>query len=140
MNNAELRGRRIIGAPGAVEFLKEYFEGVGGSGDMQSYFASWSPYRIRRIEVRLIGPKEVHRPDFNLEGIKGTMRMYQLMEDPVSNRLPSSMTTLVGGQGDGVMAGRTPNGSEGAGDNGTNNTAGTGQVIRKYHLKTRTSS
>ena len=47
----------------------------GGEEGMRNYFATWSPYRMRKVHVEFIG-KEIYRPDSILEGAHGTMEMY----------------------------------------------------------------
>ena len=72
-------GHRIMGADGVVNFLKSFLrERVGGEGEegMRKYFATWSPYRMRKVHVELIGMKEIYRPNSILEGIDGTREMY----------------------------------------------------------------
>ena len=61
-----------------VSFLKSFFrERVGGEGEegMWKYFATWSPHRMRKVHVELIG-KEIYRPNSILEGINGTRERY----------------------------------------------------------------
>ena len=63
MRRREKFCHRIMGADGVVSFLKNFFcEGVGGKGGegMRKYFATWSPYRLRRVHVELIGKKEIY--------------------------------------------------------------------------------
>ena len=71
---------RIMGADGVVSVLKSFFhERVGGEGEegMRKYFATWSPYRMRKVLVELIGnKKEIYRPNSILEGIYGMREMY----------------------------------------------------------------
>ena len=43
---------------------------------MRNYFAKWSPYRIRKVHVKLIGKNEIYRPGSELAGIDGTRDMY----------------------------------------------------------------
>ena len=45
---------------------------------MRKYFAKWSPYRIRKVHVKLIGKNEIYRPGSELAGIDGTRDMYHL--------------------------------------------------------------
>ena len=66
--NAMLRRRerfstRIVGVNGVVSFLQSFFLERGGEVEegMQKYFAKWSPYRIRKVHVRLIGKNEIYR-------------------------------------------------------------------------------
>ena len=62
-----------------LSFLKSFFcERVGGKGEesTRKYFATWSPYRMRKVYVELIGKKEIHRPNSILEGIDGRREMY----------------------------------------------------------------
>ena len=47
---------------------------------MRKYFAKWSPYRIRKVHVKLIGKNEIYRPDSELAGIDGTRDMYHFAE------------------------------------------------------------
>ena len=51
---------------------------IGGEGEegMRKYFATCSPYRMRKVHVELIGKKEIYRPNLILEGIDGTRGMY----------------------------------------------------------------
>ena len=44
--------------------------------DMRKYFAKWSPYRIRKVYMKLIGKNEIYRPGSELAGIDGTPDMY----------------------------------------------------------------
>ena len=65
MRESELRNKVITGADGVVEFVEKYFAHVGKE-DLAKYFATWSAYRIRRVHVKLIGPKAIYRPKPNL--------------------------------------------------------------------------
>ena len=79
MRRRERFGHRIMGADGVVSFLKSFFrERVGGEGEegMWKYFATWSPYRMRKVHVELITKKEIYRPNSILEGIYSTREMY----------------------------------------------------------------
>ncbi|CAM9633247.1 unnamed protein product, partial [Pylaiella littoralis] len=64
MKNHERFGKRIVGANKVVNFLRKFFRQKGGNGeeDMRKYFASWSPYRIRKVHVEHIGKNEIYRP------------------------------------------------------------------------------
>lgn len=76
MRNSELRDVFVTGADGVVRFLKGYFRHIGGK-TMQKYFATWSPYRFRRVHVKLIGPPPaIYRPKQDLKGIEGTHSTY----------------------------------------------------------------
>ena len=60
-----------------VKFLRKYFHYIGaGNKDIADYFATWSPYRIRRVHGKLIGPGAVYRPEQQLKGITGTRDTY----------------------------------------------------------------
>ena len=50
----------------------------GGEGEegMRKYFAKWSPCRIRKVHMKLIGKNEIYRPGSELAGIDGTRDMY----------------------------------------------------------------
>lgn len=52
----------------------------GGKGEkgLRKYFASWSPYRIRKVHVEVIGMNEIYRPGSELEGIDGTRKTYHV--------------------------------------------------------------
>ena len=79
MRRRERFGHRNMGADGVISFLKSFFrERVGGEGEegMRKYFATWSPYRMRKVHVELIGKMEIYRPNSILEGINGTREMY----------------------------------------------------------------
>ena len=77
MRMSEQRGDLIAGADGVVEFLKEYFHHTGaGNTELAEYFATWSPYRIRRVHVKLFGAGAVYRPEQQLKGITGTRDTY----------------------------------------------------------------
>ena len=43
---------------------------------MRDYFATWSPYRVRRMHVKLIVLSQIYRPESDLKGIEGTHSMY----------------------------------------------------------------
>ena len=77
MRRRERFGTRIMGADGAVSFSQSFFLERGGEGEesMRKYFAKWSPYRIRKVHVRLIGKNEIYRPGSELAGIEGTREM-----------------------------------------------------------------
>ena len=82
MRRRERFGHRIMGADGVASFLKSLFrERVGGEGEegMRKYFATWSPHRMRKVHVELIGKKEIYRPNSILEGIDGTRDMYHFV-------------------------------------------------------------
>ena len=78
MRRRETFGTRIMGADGVVSFLKGFFRERGGNGEegMRKYFARWSPYRIRKVHVELIGKNEIYRSCSKLAGIEGTRDMY----------------------------------------------------------------
>ena len=62
MRRRERFNHRIMGADGVVSLLKSFFrERVGGEGEegTRKYFATWSPYRMRKVHVELIGKKEI---------------------------------------------------------------------------------
>ena len=63
------RRREVLG-----QFLSE--KGGGGEEGMRDYFATWSPYRVRRMHVKLIGLSEIYRPESDLKGIEGIHSMY----------------------------------------------------------------
>ena len=46
---------------------------------MRKYFATWSPSRIRKVQVELIGEHEIYRPGSKLAGMEGTRAMYHFM-------------------------------------------------------------
>ena len=77
MRMSEQHGDLIAGAAGVVKFLKDYFDHIGeGYKELADYFATWSPYRIRRVHVKLIGLGAVYRPEQQLKGITGTRDTY----------------------------------------------------------------
>ncbi|CAN0335956.1 unnamed protein product, partial [Pylaiella littoralis] len=78
MKNHERFGKRIVGANKVVDFLRKFFRQKGGNGeeDMRKYFASWSPYRIRKVHVEHIGKNGIYRLGSELDGIDGTRVMY----------------------------------------------------------------
>lgn len=51
MNLSEARGNLIDGAADVVCFLEEFFDNFGKK-DITDYFATWSPYRTRRVHVK----------------------------------------------------------------------------------------
>ena len=62
MKKSEQRGDLISGAAGVVKFLKGYFDHIGeGSIELADHVATWSPYRIRRVDVHLIGLGAIYR-------------------------------------------------------------------------------
>lgn len=65
MKSIERFDRRIIGADGVESFLKICFAQRVDDGEegMRNYFARWSPYRIRTVHVKIIGPNEIYRPN-----------------------------------------------------------------------------
>ena len=76
MRNSELRDVFVTGADGVVRFLEGFFRSIGGK-TMQEYFATWSPYRIKRVHVKLIGPPPaIYRPKQDLKDIEGTHSTY----------------------------------------------------------------
>ena len=42
-------------------------------------FAHWSPYKITRYHVKLVGAQEIPRPPVDLEGIAGSSKLYGFM-------------------------------------------------------------
>ena len=69
-----------------VSFLRSFFHeraGIEGEEGMRKYFATWSPYRMRKVHVELIGKKEIYRPNSILEGIDGTREMNHFVGRPV---------------------------------------------------------
>ena len=61
---SEQRGDLIAGAAGVVKFSKDYFDHIGeGYKELADYFTMWSPYRIRRARVKLVGLGAVYRPE-----------------------------------------------------------------------------
>ena len=79
MRRKERFRNRIMGADGVVRFLKSFFrERADGGGEkgMRKYFATWPPYRMRKLHVEFIGKKEIYRPDAIPDGVDGTMEMY----------------------------------------------------------------
>ena len=81
MRRRERLGTRNMGAGGVVSFLQSFFLETGGEGEegMRKYFAKWSPYRIRKVHVRLIGKNEIYRSGSELAGIEGTREMYHFV-------------------------------------------------------------
>ena len=82
-NNATRRrerfGKRIMGVDGVVRFLRSFFfERADGGGEegMRKYFATWPPYRMRKVHVKFIGKKEIYRRDSILEGVDDIMEMH----------------------------------------------------------------
>ena len=88
---AEKHGTYIIGAAGVVKFLDNFFNHIQDKS-LQDYFAKWTPYRVRRVHVKLIGRHDIYRPTPVLEGIKGTQSMY-LFEGADSNTCDAQTTT-----------------------------------------------
>ena len=79
MRKIKIFGHRIVGADGLVSFLKSFFrERVGCEGEeaRRKYFATWSPYHVRKVHVEFIAKKEIYRPNSILEGKDGTREMY----------------------------------------------------------------
>lgn len=75
MKRAELY--LIAGAAGVVKFLEGYFHHIGeGNKELADYFATWSPYRIRAVHVKLIDVGAIYRPEQQLKGIAGTRDAY----------------------------------------------------------------
>ena len=73
MKKSEQRVHLISGAAGVVKFWKDYFDPIGeGNKELADYFATWSPYRIRRVHVHLIWMGAIYRPQQQLKGITGT--------------------------------------------------------------------
>ena len=81
MRRRERFGTRTMGTDGVVSFLQSFFLERGGEGEegMRKYFAKWSPYRMRKVHVRLIGKNEIYRPGSELAGIEGTREMYHFV-------------------------------------------------------------
>ena len=73
----EAQGRRIPDTKAAFDFLSDYAKSSGTKKG--GPFADWSPYKITRYHVKLVGVKEIPRPPVNLEGIPGSSRLYQFM-------------------------------------------------------------
>ena len=73
-----------------VRFQESFFRNVGGEGeDMEKYFATWSPYRIQRVHVKLVGPTDIYRPVVTLTGIIGTAKLYHFTaEGPTGTKVP----------------------------------------------------
>ena len=73
--------KRHVNSVGVVSFLKRFFREKGGEGEegMRKYFAKWSPYRIRKVHVKLIGKNEIYRPGSKLVSIDGTRDMYHFV-------------------------------------------------------------
>ena len=95
MRRGERFGHCIMGADGVVSFLRSLFrERVGGEGeeDMRKYFATWSPYCMRKVHVELIGKKEIYRPNSILEGIDGTREFYYFA-GPNTSKYDAQTTT-----------------------------------------------
>ena len=88
---AEKHGTYIIGAAGVVKFLDNFFNHIQDKS-LEDYFAKWTPYRVRRVHVKLIGRHDIYRPTPVLEGIKGTQSMY-LFEGADSNTCDAQATT-----------------------------------------------
>ena len=71
MKKPEQRGDLISGAAGVVKLLKGYVANIGERNkELADYFATWSPYRIRRV----LGA--IYRPQQQLKGITGTGDTY----------------------------------------------------------------
>ena len=76
MRNPELRDVFVAGAGGVVRFSEAYFRHIGGR-TMQDYFAAWSPYRIGRAHVNVIGPPPaIYRPNLDLKRIEDAHSAY----------------------------------------------------------------
>ena len=85
MRRRERFGHRIMGADGVVRSLKNFFrERVGGGvGEgMRNYFATWSPYRMRKVHVEIIGKKEINRLNSILVGIDHTWEICTTSREP----------------------------------------------------------
>ncbi|CAM9655297.1 unnamed protein product [Ectocarpus sp. 4 AP-2014] len=77
LRRRERFGYRTVGADGVATFLQGHFrERAVGEEGMRKYFATWSPYRMRKVHVDLIGKTEIYRPNSTLTGIEGTHKMY----------------------------------------------------------------
>ena len=88
---AEKHGTYIIGAADVVKFLDNFFNHIQDKS-LEDYFAKWTPYRVRRVHVKLIGRHDIYRPTPVLEDIKGTQSMY-LFEGADSNTCDAQTTT-----------------------------------------------
>ena len=88
---AEKHGTYIIGAADVVKFLDNFFNHIQDKS-LEDYFAKWTPYRVRRVHVNLIGRHDIYRPTPVLEDIKGTQSMY-LFEGADSNTCDAQTTT-----------------------------------------------
>ena len=82
----EAQGRRIPDTKAAFDFLSDYAKSSGTKKG--GPFADWSPYKITRYHVKLVGVKEIPRPPVNLEGIPGSSRLYQFMGGGRSGDVP----------------------------------------------------
>lgn len=87
MGNAELCDIRITSAKDVAKFLQSHLAKLE-DGDLRKYFASWSPCRIGRVDVRFIWPSEIYRPVAEkrsvfgmLTGIKGIQIMHHFTAD-----------------------------------------------------------
>ena len=87
------RGDLITVAAGVVKFLQRYFDHIGNK-EVAGYFATWSPYRILRVHVKLNGPNEIYRPQPELKGIKGTRDAYVFIDAKTVRPDASSTTWL----------------------------------------------
>lgn len=94
MKHREKFGVRIVGADGVVRFLESFFREQGGGGEegMRKYFSTWSPYRVRRIHVKLIGPSEICRPELDLKGVEGTHSMYHFQGENIPQPVGATTT------------------------------------------------
>ena len=91
MKKAVCFGIVIESAAHVAQFLDSAFRNVSGEGEnMGKYFATWSPYRIRRVHVKLVGPTDIYRPVVTLTGITGTAKLYHLTaEGPAGTKVPN---------------------------------------------------
>ncbi|CAB1107057.1 unnamed protein product [Ectocarpus sp. CCAP 1310/34] len=76
LREAEKRGQRIHNTQAAADFLQVYAEAKEDGG---GHFSSWSPYRIKRFHIKLLGHREIPRPFVDLTGISGSSKLYQFM-------------------------------------------------------------
>ena len=58
MRKAEKHGTYIIGAAGVVKFLDNFFNHIQDKS-LEGYCAKWTPYRVRRVHVKLIGRHDI---------------------------------------------------------------------------------
>ena len=123
-------GTHIMGADGVVIFLQSFFLERRGEDEegMRKYFAKWSPYRIRKVRVRLIGNNEIYRPGSELAGIiEGAREMYHFVG---ANTPKCDASTTTDGLHE-VDAEEPVSGEE---------EVVVRKVIRKYRVKTRLAS